>query len=77
MIASLGMYDFGAAQAANDRLWALIRDGLRARGIAAPEALTRGEHAYWDAWAAQEAEHWRRNRPWEFADVIVRHSGLD
>lgn len=54
MIASLGMYDFRAAQAANDRLWALIRDGLRARGIAAPEALTRGEHAYWDAWAAPD-----------------------
>jgi hypothetical protein len=29
MIASLGMYDFGPAIAANDRLWALIRDGLR------------------------------------------------
>lgn len=54
MIASLGMYDFGAAEAANDRLWALIRDGLRGRGIAAPEALTRGEHAYWDAWAAPD-----------------------
>ncbi|MBL9064571.1 PhnD/SsuA/transferrin family substrate-binding protein [Tabrizicola sp.] len=50
MIASLGMYDFGPAQAANDRLWALVRDGLRTRGIAAPETLTRGEHAYWDAW---------------------------
>ena len=50
MIASLGMYDFGPAQAANDRLWALVRDGLRARGITAPGTLTRGEHAYWDAW---------------------------
>lgn len=54
MIASLGMYDFGAAQAANDRLWGLIRDGLRLRGIAAPEALTRGEHAYWDAWQSPD-----------------------
>lgn len=54
MIASLGMYDFGPAQAANDRLWALIRDGLRGRGIAAPEALTRGEHAYWDAWQSPD-----------------------
>jgi ABC-type phosphate/phosphonate transport system substrate-binding protein len=54
MIASLGMYDFGAAQAANDRLWALIRTGLRGRGIAAPEALSRGEQAYWDAWAAPD-----------------------
>lgn len=54
MIASLGMYDFGPAQAANDRLWALVRDGLRARGITAPDALTRGEHAYWDAWASPD-----------------------
>lgn len=54
MIASLGMYDFGPAQAANDRLWARVRDGLRARGIDAPEALTRGEHAYWDAWQSPD-----------------------
>lgn len=54
MIASLGMYDFGPAQAANDRLWALVRDGLRDRGITAPETLTRGEHAYWDAWQAPD-----------------------
>lgn len=40
MIASLGMYDRPETMAANDRLWALVRDGLRARGIAAPEALT-------------------------------------
>ena len=54
MIASLGMYDFGAAEAANDRLWALIRTGLRGRGIAAPEALIRGEPAYWDAWQSPD-----------------------
>ncbi len=54
MIASLGMYDFGAAMAANDRLWDLIRTGLRGRGIAAPETLTRDEHAYWDAWQSPD-----------------------
>lgn len=54
MIASLGMYDFGAAEVANDRLWALIRDRLRGRGITAPEALTRGEHAYWDTWQSPD-----------------------
>lgn len=54
MIASLGMYDFGAASAANDRLWSLIRDGLRQRGIAAPETLTRGEGAYWEAWQSPD-----------------------
>ncbi len=54
MIASLAMYDFGATMAANDRLWLLIRAGLQARGIAAPEALTRGEAAYWPAWEAPD-----------------------
>lgn len=54
MIASLGMYDFGAAEPANDRLWALTRDGLRARGIEAPEGLTRGEGAYWPAWQSPD-----------------------
>jgi ABC-type phosphate/phosphonate transport system substrate-binding protein len=54
MIASLGMYDFGPAMAANDRLWALIRDALRAEGIAAPDSLTRGEGAYWPAWEAPD-----------------------
>jgi ABC-type phosphate/phosphonate transport system substrate-binding protein len=50
MIASLGMYDFGAAVGANDRLWAAIRDRLRAAGHPAPQALTRGEGACWAAW---------------------------
>jgi ABC-type phosphate/phosphonate transport system substrate-binding protein len=54
MIASLGMYDFGAAMAANDRFWALIRDGLRAAGQPAPETLTRGEAAYWPAWQSPD-----------------------
>lgn len=54
MIASLGMYDFGPAQGANDRLWTLIRRGLKAQGIDAPETLVRGEHAYWDAWQSPE-----------------------
>jgi ABC-type phosphate/phosphonate transport system substrate-binding protein len=54
MIAALGMYDFGAAQAANDRLWALIRDHLRAKGHAAPDALTRGEGAFWHAWQSPD-----------------------
>lgn len=54
MIASLGMYDFGPAMAANDRLWAGIRDRLRAAGYAAPETLTRGEAAYWPAWESPD-----------------------
>lgn len=54
MIASLGMYDRAETAAAHDRLWALIRDGLRAAGEIAPDALTRGEHAYWDAWTSPD-----------------------
>jgi ABC-type phosphate/phosphonate transport system substrate-binding protein len=54
MIASLGMYDFGPVMAVNDRLWALIRDRLRAGGIDAPDALTRGEGAYWQAWQSPD-----------------------
>jgi ABC-type phosphate/phosphonate transport system substrate-binding protein len=53
MIASLGMYDRPETAGANDRLWAGLRDGLRARGVAAPEALTRGTDAYWPAWLSQ------------------------
>ncbi|MES2434396.1 MAG: PhnD/SsuA/transferrin family substrate-binding protein [Pseudomonadota bacterium] len=54
MIASLGMYDRPETAAANDRLWANIRDGLRAEGLQAPDALTRGDHAYWDAWQSPD-----------------------
>jgi ABC-type phosphate/phosphonate transport system substrate-binding protein len=54
MIASLGMYDFGPAIGANDRLWAAVRDRLRAGGLDAPEALTRGEAAFWPAWEAPD-----------------------
>jgi ABC-type phosphate/phosphonate transport system substrate-binding protein len=41
MFASLPMYDRPENQAAHDTLWNLIRDGLRAAGIAAPDALDR------------------------------------
>jgi len=54
MIAALGMYDLGPLQASNDRLWAGIRDGLRARGVAAPDHLTRGADAYWTAWQSAD-----------------------
>lgn len=54
MIAALGMYDRAETQGSNDRLWALIRDGMRAKGLAAPEGLTRGARAYWDGWTAPD-----------------------
>lgn len=54
MIAALGMYDRAEVQPSNDRLWALIRVGLRATGLAVPDALTRGEGAYWPAWQSPD-----------------------
>ncbi len=54
MIASLPMYDMPPIRGANDRFWALIRDGLRAHGIAAPDALTRGAETLWPQWQAPD-----------------------
>lgn len=54
MIASLGMYDRAETAAAHDRYWAAIRDALRAGGMAAPDALTRGQNAYWPAWQSAD-----------------------
>ncbi len=49
MIAALPMYDFDWVRAATDRLWATLRDALRARGVDAPEGLTRDAslHEIW------------------------------
>jgi ABC-type phosphate/phosphonate transport system substrate-binding protein len=47
MLAALPMYDRPETVAATDRYWALIRDGLRARGLDAPDDLTRTD----DPWA--------------------------
>jgi len=41
MIAALPMYDFPWVRAATDRLWAMVRDAVRAERVAAPEALVR------------------------------------
>lgn len=54
LIAALGMYDWPPMQAANDRLWAVIRDGLHARGMEAPERLTRGADAYLPGWLSPD-----------------------
>lgn len=54
MIAALGMYDRAETAAANDALWARIRDGLRAQGLAAPDNLTRGDLAYMAGWTSPD-----------------------
>jgi ABC-type phosphate/phosphonate transport system substrate-binding protein len=54
MIASLPMYDMPPAQAANDRLWGAIRDGMRARGMAAPDALLRDPNDLFAQWLSPD-----------------------
>lgn len=53
MIAALPMYDFDDLIPANDALWAGIRDGLRAKSLAAPDALTRGIDL-WQLWQSPD-----------------------
>ncbi len=47
------MYDRPQNRAAHDALWALVRDGLRARGVAAPDALDR-EVGVWEGWQSPD-----------------------
>ena len=56
MIASLPMYDWEEVQPVNDRLWAAVRDRLRAGGMDAPDSLSRGG----DLWAE-----------WQSPDLIL------
>jgi len=49
MIAALPMYDRPELRAETDALWSALRDALRARGIEAPETLTRDRDP-WDIW---------------------------
>ncbi len=51
MFAQFPMYDHPGVRAETDGFWTAIRDRLRAAGIDAPEALTRGEdlHAEWNS----------------------------
>jgi ABC-type phosphate/phosphonate transport system substrate-binding protein len=53
-LASLPMYDRPELRAETDRYWALIRAGLTARGIAAPEALHRGDAALMPQWESAD-----------------------
>ncbi|MBK8459066.1 MAG: cobalt ABC transporter [Micropruina sp.] len=51
-------------------LWCELDETERRRRAIERDGATLAEH--WDEWAAQEAEHWRRHRPWELADVVLR-----
>lgn len=54
MTASLPMYDFGAASAAQDRLWQGIAAELALRGLEAPPLLTRGMEDLMPHWLAPD-----------------------
>lgn len=54
MIAALPMYDRPEMTGATDRYWALIRDGLRARGLDAPEGLRRGDAELMPHWLSPD-----------------------
>lgn len=54
MIAALPMYDRPEIRDATDRFWALIRDALRARDIAAPNALQRDANDPMQTWLAPD-----------------------
>jgi ABC-type phosphate/phosphonate transport system substrate-binding protein len=54
VIASLPMYDRAETAPAYDRLWARIRDGMRAGGLVAPEALSRGAEDLLQHWTAPD-----------------------
>ncbi len=49
-LASLPMYDRPELREATDRYWALIREGLAARGIEAPDALLRDDAPLMTHW---------------------------
>lgn len=58
-----------SAPLASSRIWYEMDPAARRE-----RALGRDGEAYrpwWDTWAEQEAAHWRANRPWELADLIV------
>jgi len=43
-LATLPMYDWPEMRGAQGAFWAVVRDGLRARGVKAPDALSHGAH---------------------------------
>jgi ABC-type phosphate/phosphonate transport system substrate-binding protein len=79
MFAALPMYDRPENAAAHDALWHLIRDGLRARAIAAPEELDRTTH-HMDGWARPDLTlSMICNLPWRaaFRDRVTLIAAAD
>ncbi len=51
-------------------IWCELDEDERKRRALERDGETFAPH--WDAWEAQEADHWRLNRPRDLADVIYR-----
>lgn len=53
-LAALPMYDRPEIRDATDRFWALVRDGLRGRGLAAQDRLWRGADPLMQVWLSPD-----------------------
>jgi ABC-type phosphate/phosphonate transport system substrate-binding protein len=79
MFAALPMYDRPENASAHDALWRLIRDGLRARGVPAPDALDRAT-AHMEGWARPDLTLGQIcNLPWRaaFRDRVTLIAAAD
>lgn len=69
LVEGCGALTRASAQLSGVRVW-LELDAPRRMGRAL--ARDEGYEPWWDTWATQEAAHWRRNRPWDLATLVVR-----
>lgn len=73
VIEGCGALTPGSAAHATRRIWLeLDAETRRERALSRPDGA--GFEPWWDTWAVQEREHWRRHRPWELADEILRNT---
>ncbi|MEL4503702.1 cobalt ABC transporter [Luteococcus sp. H138] len=70
VVEGCGALSVASAPLAGLGIWLELEHAERKR-----RALARDGNGYapwWDRWAAQEAEHWRLNRPWLLATLVIR-----
>lgn len=69
LVEGCGSITSGSARLATTTVWLELDEPTRKQ-----RALDRdgdGYRPWWDAWAAQEAAHWRAHRPTELADLVI------
>lgn len=70
VIEGCGALTPASAPWATRRIWLELDAATRRdRALGRPDGA--GFRHWWDAWAAQEADHWRRHQPWTLADEII------